>query len=84
MEWVPEHAWLTKVVVDAKVGQLQYDLAIDASGQGSPSYVAAGLAPVAGDIDLATLMLLPILAVLVASGSAMATVRRQAVRRSIV
>jgi hypothetical protein len=44
MEWVPSSAWLTKVEVDASAGQLHYDLAIDASGQGAPSRVQAGLA----------------------------------------
>jgi hypothetical protein len=43
MEWVPEAAWLTKIQVDATAGQLRYDLAIDASGQGAPSRVQAGL-----------------------------------------
>jgi hypothetical protein len=43
MEWVPESAWLTKVRIDASAEQLGFDLAIDASGKGSPSYVDAGL-----------------------------------------
>jgi hypothetical protein len=43
MEWVPESAWLTKVRIDASAGQLGFDLAIDASGAGAPSYVDAGL-----------------------------------------
>jgi hypothetical protein len=43
MDWVPESAWLTKVRIDASAGQLRYDLAVDASGQGTPSRVAAGL-----------------------------------------
>lgn len=43
MEWIPEHAWLSKVRVDTAATQLAYDLAIDASGAGSPSRVAAGL-----------------------------------------
>jgi Uncharacterized protein conserved in bacteria (DUF2330) len=43
MEWVPASAWLTKVAIDAKAPQLGYDLAVDASGAGSPSRVAAGL-----------------------------------------
>jgi hypothetical protein len=43
MEWVPEVAHLTKVRVDAESGDLRFDLAIDASGQGTPSQVAAGL-----------------------------------------
>ena len=43
MEWVPEHAWLTKVALDGDASQFGYDLAIDASGAGAPSRVAAGL-----------------------------------------
>jgi hypothetical protein len=44
MEWVPTSAWLTKVRIDASAEQLGFDLAIDASGAGAPSYVDAGLA----------------------------------------
>jgi len=43
MEWVPESGWLTKIEVDATAGQLRYDLAIDATGQGAPSRHQAGL-----------------------------------------
>jgi hypothetical protein len=43
MEWVPESAWLSKVRVDASAAQLGYDLAVDVSGAGAPSYVDAGL-----------------------------------------
>jgi hypothetical protein len=42
MSWVPGTAWLTKVAVDGQASQLSYDLAIDASGQGMPSYIQAG------------------------------------------
>jgi hypothetical protein len=62
MEWVPGSAWLSKVAIDAKVSDLAFDLAIDASGQGTPSRVAAGLelpaapAPVR-PFDLAQLMI---------------------------
>ena len=45
MEWVPDSAWLTKVVVDSAAGQLDFDLAIDASGAGKPSAIDAGYAP---------------------------------------
>jgi hypothetical protein len=45
MAWVPDAAWLTKVRVDAAAADLRFDLAIDASGQGTPSRVAAGLDP---------------------------------------
>ncbi len=44
MGWIPTSAWLTKVTIDAAAPQLTYDLAIDASGAGAPSRVAAGLA----------------------------------------
>jgi Uncharacterized protein conserved in bacteria (DUF2330) len=44
MEWIPARGWLTKVAVDGTAGQLGYDLAVDASGAGRPSAVAAGLA----------------------------------------
>ena len=43
MEWVPTKAWLTKIAIDASAPQLSFDLAIDASGAGVPSRVAAGL-----------------------------------------
>ena len=43
MEWIPDSAWLTKIEIDATAPQLGFDLAIDASGAGSPSRVAAGL-----------------------------------------
>ncbi len=42
MEWVPADGWLTKIAVDASAEQLSYDLAIDASGLGVPSWVQAG------------------------------------------
>jgi len=46
MEWVPESAWLSKVRVAGPAGELTHDLAIDATGKGKPSRVAAGLARV--------------------------------------
>jgi hypothetical protein len=49
MEWVPEEAWLTKVVVDTSAAQLDFDLAIDASGAGAPSPIDAGFAPFGPD-----------------------------------
>jgi len=46
MEWLPASGmWLTYLRVDAKAGALKYDLAVDATGAGRPSPVAAGLAP---------------------------------------
>jgi Uncharacterized protein conserved in bacteria (DUF2330) len=43
MDWVPGSGWLTKVAVAGDASQLTYDLAIDATGAGAPSAVAAGL-----------------------------------------
>jgi hypothetical protein len=46
MEWLPERGmWLSYLEIDASAGQLTHDLAIDASGVGAPSPVAAGLVP---------------------------------------
>jgi hypothetical protein len=42
MGWVPAGGWLTKVAVDASATQHSFDLAVDASGQGVPSWVQAG------------------------------------------
>jgi hypothetical protein len=43
MEWVPANAWLSQVKIDTFAGDLRYDLAVDASGERTPSRVAAGL-----------------------------------------
>jgi hypothetical protein len=43
MAWVPRSMWLTKLSVDSTAAQMQFDLAVDASGYGHPSPVAAGL-----------------------------------------
>lgn len=42
MGWVPESAWLTKLSIDSRVGDLGYDLAVDADGKDKPSRVDAG------------------------------------------
>ena len=43
MGWVPTSAWLTKLSVNTTAGNLRFDLAVDASGGGKPSRIAAGL-----------------------------------------
>jgi hypothetical protein len=43
MEWVPESMWLTKLSIDSDAASMQYDLAVDATGYGRPSPVAAGI-----------------------------------------
>jgi hypothetical protein len=45
MGWVPQSAWLTQLSIDSSVADLRYDLAVDATGQGTPSAVAAGFEP---------------------------------------
>jgi hypothetical protein len=44
MQWLPgDDMWLTKINVNTPAGDLVNDLAVDASGFGQPSAVAAGL-----------------------------------------
>jgi uncharacterized protein DUF2330 len=43
MGWMPKDMWLSYITIGASAAELRYDLAIDASGANSPSYVAAGL-----------------------------------------
>ena len=46
MEWLDETGmWFTYIKVDGTAGQLTHDLAIDPTGVGAPSPVAAGLIP---------------------------------------
>jgi hypothetical protein len=43
MDWMPESMWLSYIKIAAAPDQLTYDLAVDASGAGQPSRLAAGL-----------------------------------------
>lgn len=44
MGWIPEsNVWLSYLRIDTTAGALKHDLAVDATGVGSPSPVAAGL-----------------------------------------
>ena len=54
MEWIPAgDMWLSYLKIDTTAGELKHDLAIDATGVGDPSPIAAGLqAPLTlADID---------------------------------
>ena len=51
MGWMPDSAWLTKLVVSSPTAKLGYDLAVDASGEGKPSLMRAGLIPLTGTDD---------------------------------
>jgi hypothetical protein len=44
MEWVPEEMWFTYLQVDARAGDLDYDLAVSAHDHTVPSIEAAGIA----------------------------------------
>jgi hypothetical protein len=69
MSWIPKNGWLTKIAVDAEALQLSYDLAIDASGQGVPSWVQAGFeAPVQVQIVDQTTTIRALLAAILAIG----------------
>jgi hypothetical protein len=43
MGWVPDTGWLSYLTVQAPAATVRYDMAVDASGVGHPSAVAAGL-----------------------------------------
>ena len=44
MDWIPEsNVWFSYLKIDTTAGALKHDLAVDASGVGAPSPVAAGL-----------------------------------------
>jgi len=62
MGWIPQSGWLTKVAVDGTARQLDYDLAVDASGAGRPSAVDAGLvlpaeAPAETPVDMSRVLI---------------------------
>jgi hypothetical protein len=51
MAWLPASGmWLSYLKLDTTAGALRHDLAVDASGQGTPSLAAAGLAVEAGSL----------------------------------
>jgi hypothetical protein len=50
MEWVPQSMWFTYLQVDAKAGELDYDLAVSTDAKVAPARVDTGIArPVAVD-----------------------------------
>jgi hypothetical protein len=56
MDWVPQSAWLSEVRLNSAVGELKYDLAVDATGAGRPSYTAAGLTEPLVPVDVPDLI----------------------------
>jgi hypothetical protein len=53
MDWLPaEDMWFSYLKIDTTAGSLKHDLAIDATGIGTPSPVAAGLEVVQGSVEL--------------------------------
>src|SRR5262249_9974300 len=57
MGWVPSSGWLSQVTIDGAAQQIGFDLAIDASGQGAPSRIQAGLEPAPATTPAASLAL---------------------------
>ena len=43
MGWIPAGMWLTHLAINSAARDLSYDLAVDVSGRGRPSRIAAGL-----------------------------------------
>ena len=87
MEWVPESAFLTKVEIASGAPELDYDLAIDPSGRGTPSAVDAGLEwPMGHTINTAgrapVLPLLLIAVAMVPVGILFEAMRRSSVPRT--
>ena len=82
MSWVPAKAWLTKLRIDAAASSLTYDLAVDATGSGTPSRVAAGLqTPISPAVPAPapeTWMLFALVAVLLGAPIAASLVRARA------
>jgi hypothetical protein len=83
MKWLPESGmWLTYIRINETAGNLQHDLAIDASGYGQPSPVAAGYPLPAGAAPWSVVW--TVMAALAALAILMAVtdpgVRRQAAR----
>jgi len=74
MGWIPvDGMWLTHLGINSAAQDLTYDLAVDVSGRGRPSRVAAGLDPVRRPFRLLPRGeapgALPLLALLVVAGA---------------
>lgn len=83
MGWVPESAWLTKMEIDSAAGDMNFDLAVDASGQGHPSRVAAGLELLSetdGGLSMATIWTAAALVLVVLVGAAVLRMPRRAIQ----
>jgi hypothetical protein len=81
MGWVPFSAWLTKMEIDSAAGDMTFDLAVDASGQGQPSRVAAGLELLGetdGGVSMATVWTAVALALVALVGLAVVRMPRRA------
>ena len=88
MKWLPSsNMWLSYLRVDARAGDLDYDLAVDASGAGRPAAIAAGLDPVTTAAPVGASWFGPALwaslAILVLLGVAGAIERRHAGRPAV-
>ncbi len=74
MSWMPaDGMWLTQLTINSAASDLTYDLAVDASGRGRPSRVAAGLEPVGHPFMPALPVSFPFVAMAAVLGGAGAT-----------
>ncbi|HEY6103426.1 MAG TPA: DUF2330 domain-containing protein [bacterium] len=80
MGWIPASMWLTHLAINSTARDLSYDLAVDASGRGHPSRIAAGLQTPRKPLPLPRLnerSALPFTALLLVGAGAMRTGRRR-------
>jgi hypothetical protein len=81
MEWMPKSMWFSHMTLDALAAELRYDLALDASGAGQPSYVAAGLTGALRDLRDAAASSLPVWSVVLGIGLALSAAIALGMRR---
>jgi hypothetical protein len=81
MDWMPASMWLSHLNLSALANDLTYDLALDTSGAGQPSYVAAGLTTALRDLRDAAVSSTPwavVVGIVLALGAALVLGSRRA------
>ncbi len=81
MDWMPSSMWFSHITLSTLANDLKYDLALDASGAGQPSYVAAGLTTALRDLRDAAVSATPwavVVAIVLALGAAIVLGSRRA------
>jgi hypothetical protein len=81
MSWMPKSMWLSFIRLDARASDLTYDLALDTTGAGNPSPVAAGFAAairgLKGAVDSSKTSWAGVLAIALAAAGASALIARK-------